>query len=144
MLDRAAILRLIPHQGSMCLLDSVPHWDSEHIICRSCSRHAAENPLRRDGILSAVAGIEYGLQAAALHGALTEGRAEPPRLLAALREVVLHAASLDVPGTLRIAAHVQHREPAALIYRFEVAAEPGGVLLGGFAVIAGVVGPHLP
>ena len=144
MLDRAAILRLIPHQGLMCLLDTASHWDSEHIVCRSCSHHSAENPLRRDGTLSAVAGVEYGLQAAALHGALTEGRAEPRRLLAGLRDVVLHAASLDVPGILRIAAHVQHREPAALIYRFEVAAEPGGLLLGGLAVIAGVAGPHLP
>ena len=33
MLDGHAISLLIPHQGSMCLLDTVEEWDAQHIVC---------------------------------------------------------------------------------------------------------------
>ena len=67
MLCRRRILQLIPHQGTMCLLDEAVSWSDTTIACRSRSHLAADNPLRRDGELAALCGIEYGLQVAATH-----------------------------------------------------------------------------
>ena len=80
MLGRTAIEALIPHQGAMCLLDEV----SSGTKLRSCAARARIWPritrCAAAGRLGAVCGIEYGLQAAALHGALTaaaESRSGP-------------------------------------------------------------------
>jgi predicted hotdog family 3-hydroxylacyl-ACP dehydratase len=70
MLSREQIVALVPHQGAMCLLDRVLRWSAEDIVCGASSHLLPDNPLRRDGRLGAICGIEYGLQAAALHGAL--------------------------------------------------------------------------
>jgi predicted hotdog family 3-hydroxylacyl-ACP dehydratase len=122
-LDRPRILALIPHQGSMCLLDAAVAWDESYILCHSRSHLAAENPLRREGRLSAIAGIEYGLQAMALHGAILEGSApDPPGLLARLRDVELHVDRLDDPalGTLAVEARLERKEAGGMVYRFSV------------------------
>ena len=73
MLTRQQILALIPHQGMMCLLDRVAAWSAADITCGASSHLSPDNPLRRDGRLGAICGIEYGLQAAALHGASCAG-----------------------------------------------------------------------
>jgi predicted hotdog family 3-hydroxylacyl-ACP dehydratase len=73
MLTRQEILALIPHQGTMCLLDDVTAWSVADITCGASSHLSPDNPLRRSGRLGAISGIEYGLQAAALHGALVQG-----------------------------------------------------------------------
>ena len=75
MLTRRHIMELIPHQGTMCLLDGVLAWSAEGITCAASSNLSPDNPLRRDGRLGAVCGIEYGLQAAALHAALMRDEA---------------------------------------------------------------------
>ena len=61
---------LIPHAGSMCLLDTVERWDQDEIVCRASSHDDPDNPLSEDGRLAAVALVEYGAQAAAVHAAL--------------------------------------------------------------------------
>src|SRR4051812_43325974 len=90
---------LIPHQGAMCLLDEAGSRTPEAILCRTWSHLAPDNPLRRAGRLGAVCGIEYGLQAAALHGALSvrAGR-QHPGYLVALRGVAIEADRLDDPA----------------------------------------------
>jgi predicted hotdog family 3-hydroxylacyl-ACP dehydratase len=75
-LNRAWILRHIPHQGRMCLLDEVVSWDAERIRCRGATHHAPDNPLRAGGQLGIACGIEYAAQAMALHGALAAGAAD--------------------------------------------------------------------
>jgi predicted hotdog family 3-hydroxylacyl-ACP dehydratase len=147
MLDRAAILRLIPHQGAMCLLDRVAGWTARAIDCTAVSHLAPDNPLRRNGRLGAVACIEYGLQAACLHGALTGGGAQPAGYLAALRDVRLRCDRLDDPaiGALLVHAALELHQAGGMIYRFSVAAAPpaaaaaaaadGAVLLDGRASI---------
>ena len=67
------IATLIPHTGAMVLLDRVEAWDTDGILCRARSHLDDDNPLRRDGRLAACCGLEYALQAAALHGALIAG-----------------------------------------------------------------------
>jgi len=97
-IEKAEIRTLIPHSGTMCLLDGVAHWDDRTITCVSNTHHDPANPLRRDGHLSAVHAFEYGAQAAAIHGGLrarTVGAVAPPGYLAALRDARLHVAFLD-------------------------------------------------
>src|SRR5436305_6706442 len=97
-IDKAEIRRLIPHAGTMCLLDSVLGWDDESIVCTTNTHRDEANPLRRDGRLSALHALEYGAQAAAIHGGLrarAAGTTAPPCYLAAMRDAHLHVARLD-------------------------------------------------
>jgi predicted hotdog family 3-hydroxylacyl-ACP dehydratase len=137
MLDRTAILGLIPHQGAMCLLDGVTAWSSAHIVCHARSHLDPANPLRRRGQLSTVCGLEYALQAAALHGALQDRTPQPAGWLAALRNVTIHVPRLDDPalGRLQIEARMEHGDAAGLIYRFHLTAEAGHKLAEGRATI---------
>lgn len=106
MLDKTQWAHLIPHQGSMCLLDAVLAWDEDRIHARSASHHRTDNPLRRDGRLRALHLCEYGAQAMAVHGGLLAraagGRAEPG-LLVSLRAVrLLRDYADDLPGELDV------------------------------------------
>ncbi|HEX7128864.1 MAG TPA: phosphotransferase, partial [Rhodanobacteraceae bacterium] len=102
MLPKANWQDLIPHQGTMCLLDAVLGYDAMRIHAASATHAGADNPLRADGRLHAVALCEYGAQAMAVHGALLArergGRAQPGYLVS-LREVALHVEYIEgLPG----------------------------------------------
>lgn len=132
---RAAIAALIPHQGAMCLLECVERLDAEGILCTSTTHRDDANPLRRDGLLPAIAGVEYAAQAMALHGALTDGEAQPVGFLSALRGLSLVVERLDdIAGPLAIAATVETRECRGMIYSFSVSGD-GRALLTGQAVV---------
>jgi predicted hotdog family 3-hydroxylacyl-ACP dehydratase len=130
-ISKAEIRILIPHSGSMCLLDSVTKWDDRSIVCTSNTHRDPANPLRRDGRLSAVHAFEYAAQAAAVHGGLRArlvGVTAPPGYLAALRDARLHMMRLDdVASPLRIRAHRLFGEAANTVYECQVSA--GDVLL---------------
>ena len=64
------IADMIPHAGTMVLLQEILHWDAAGVLCRTNTHRTLDNPLRRKNALPAIAGIEYGAQAAAVHGAL--------------------------------------------------------------------------
>jgi predicted hotdog family 3-hydroxylacyl-ACP dehydratase len=92
MLDKAHWSALIPHQGTMCVLDTVVQWDDATIHARTASHARADNPLRRDGRLHALHLCEYGAQAMAVHGGLlaaAAGGRAAPGLLVSLRDVQL-------------------------------------------------------
>lgn len=136
MIDIAA---LVPHAGAMVLLGRVEAWDGAGILCRAVSHLDDANPLRRNGRLAACCGVEYALQAAALHGALiADGVAQRAGHVAALRAVTLHMDRLDVPefGELRVAARLERQEAAGIIYSLKVQSADGATLLSGRAVIA--------
>ena len=57
------IASLIPHAGSMCLLDAVDTYDQQRIVCSASSHRATHNPLRHADQLSIQTGIEYAAQA---------------------------------------------------------------------------------
>lgn len=67
------IRELIPHAGAMCLLERVIEYDDASICCEARSHLDVDNPLRHNGRLSTLCGIEYAGQAMALHGALRAG-----------------------------------------------------------------------
>ncbi len=106
MLVKADWGHLIPHKGTMCLLDSVVSWTPDAIHARSDSHRRLENPLRSDGKLRAVHLCEYGAQSMAVHGALIAreaGLAAAPGFLVSLRGVALAVARIDdLDGSLDV------------------------------------------
>jgi predicted hotdog family 3-hydroxylacyl-ACP dehydratase len=126
-INKAEIRTLIPHSGTMCLLDEVTQWDDRSITCVTNTHHDPANPLRRDGCLSAVHAFEYGAQAAAVHGGLrarTVGATAPPGYLAALRDAHLLAARLDdITSPLQIYANRLFGDGANTIYECRVSAD---------------------
>jgi len=123
-LDRAWIEAHIPHQGRMCLLDSVENWDPQRISCRSGGHRAADHPLRAHGRLGAACGIEFAAQAMAVHGALLADAAniKPlPGFLASVRGVRLHVSRLDdVQGDLFCDAVRIAGDQRTVLYEFEL------------------------
>jgi predicted hotdog family 3-hydroxylacyl-ACP dehydratase len=126
LIDKAAIRRLVPHAGTMCLIDGVSAWDDSGIACTSDSHRDPDHPLRRDGRLAALHAFEYGAQAAAIHGGLlaaTAGRPVPRAWLGALRDARLHVDRLDsIVASLEIAAVLLLNEDGNAIYRCRIAA----------------------
>ena len=125
--------KLVPHAGAMVLLDAVGGWDAGSIWCSARSHLRGDNPLRRGGRLGAVCGMEYGLQAAAVHGALRDGGAQAAGYVARLRDVVLHVRYLDEAGfgVLRVEAALLRAEGGGMVYGLRVMAEDGAVLVEG-------------
>lgn len=138
-LSREEFAHLIPHQGSMCLIDFIETWDEAAISCRTASHRSPSNPLAVDGRLHGVCGIEYAAQAAALHGGLLRqqlrGRAAPGRLVA-VRDVRLERLRLDdLNEDLRIRADAEWADSRGLSYRFAVTAGLTELLEGRLLVI---------
>ena len=136
--DGVMIEGLVPHAGAMVLLDGVVAWDAGVIRCSARSHLDGGNPLRRAGRLGAVCGVEYGLQAAAVHGALREGGVQAAGYVARLRDVVLHVPYLDEAGfgVLTVEAALLRAEGGGMVYALRVMAEDGRVLVEGGATIA--------
>jgi predicted hotdog family 3-hydroxylacyl-ACP dehydratase len=121
MLDKGQLIALIPHAGSMCLLDAVEDWTAESIRCTSCTHRDPANPLRSDGGLAALHLVEYAAQAMAAHGALLAEGAPQAGMLGALRDVRLYASRIDdLPEMLVVSATRRLARSDGLIYDFTV------------------------
>jgi predicted hotdog family 3-hydroxylacyl-ACP dehydratase len=146
LLDRSWIERHIPHQGRMCLLDAVTAWDAARIVCRTASHRAEGNPMRKNGRLGIVCGIEYAAQSMAVHGALLAGAADPAAattegdglrgrpaagFLAALRGVRWRVARLDdIEEDLICEASRVAGDGGSALYEFVVRAAAGELISG--------------
>lgn len=123
-IDRDAILALIPHQGTMCLLDEVIEWDVERIACATYSHQRLDNPLRSHRMLRAIHLCEYGAQAMAVHGGLLareHGGIAKPGLLVSLRAVQIHVARVDdLPDALAVHAEKLLDSGSSWQYQFRV------------------------
>ena len=123
MLDRDGIAALIPHQGTMCVLNAVLKWDEKHIVCEALSHILPDNPLRTEGRLGAASGVEYAAQAMAVHGGLLARKDAPPTqgYLTSVRSLALHVAKLDdLPGPLRISAERLSGDARLILYQFHI------------------------
>lgn len=124
MIDRDAILAMIPHQGAMCLWDAVTDWDDARIRLRCAGHRDPAHPLRSDGQLRAVHLCEYGAQAMAVHGGLrgaAAGAAPKIGFLVALRDVRLHVARIDdLPGDLEGEAELLADSAVSQQYAFRL------------------------
>ncbi|MHA6845978.1 hotdog family protein [Ralstonia syzygii] len=146
-LDYAWIAARIPHSGAMCLLDAVIAWDDTQIRCTAISHRDPGNPLRADGRLAAVCGIEYAAQAMAVHGALLGGAQDRPRagFLASVRNVEAHVERLDtLKAPLTIEAERISGDSNNVLYRFTVSCGARVLLTGRAAVVLDAAGLGLP
>lgn len=138
MLPKAEWEHLIPHAGTMCLLDEVVDWDTTRLHARSASHRRADNPLRADGALHAVNLCEYAGQAMAVHGALLAreaGGGARPGYLVALRQVQLEVDRIDdLPGALQVHVESLLAMADSLQYAFRVE-HRGSVLATGRAAV---------
>lgn len=144
MLRKSDWAHLIPHAGSMCLLDAVLGWDAAtlHAIGEHPAR--ADHPLRGPHGLHAVHLAEYGAQAMAVHGAL-QARARGletarPGMLVSLREVALTLDYVSVDDRLDVHAECLYADGSGAQYAFRV--EQGGRLLASGR--AAVIHPQEP
>ena len=139
LLDHAAIAALIPHSGSMCLLESVQQWDADRIVCTATSHRDPANPLRSASGLLAPCAIEYAAQAMALHGALVgqaAGKAPSPGYLASARGVRFARTRLDdLAGELRVEATRGAGNAKQILYTFDVSHDGTTVAEGRAAVV---------
>jgi predicted hotdog family 3-hydroxylacyl-ACP dehydratase len=143
LLTRERIAGLIPHSGAMCLLDGVLQWDVSRIVCVSRSHRAPDNPLRAEGRLPAVCGVEYAAQAMAVHGGLARPGTGRPRVgyLVSLRDVECRRNRIDdLEGDLLVEAERMAGEGAHVSYRFRVRVGEVEVLSGQALVMLGAVG----
>lgn len=131
--------RLVPHSGTMCLLDGVDAWDADHIVCRATSHLRPDNPLRDGSGLRAVCAIEYGAQAIAAHAALlggTDGQRATDGVLVSVRNVTTTLSRLDeLKGALTIVARLQLSHPQGRIYDVTVTGDGRTALTGRLSVM---------
>ena len=124
MIERYELCRLIPHSGSMCLLDRVLEWDSRDILCETNSHLVRTNPLYSEGELSSVAAIEYGAQAMAIHGSLLSSKQTTEMqksYLAAIRDVKFGVSWLhDINHPLTVRAERLLGDSQGKIYQFSL------------------------
>jgi predicted hotdog family 3-hydroxylacyl-ACP dehydratase len=136
--DKIAIAKVIPHTGSMCLLDGVLECDARRIRCISSTHRDVQNPMRSGDALPALCGIEYAAQAMAVHGAWDAKFDKKPRAgyLAALRDVTCHTTRLDdLSDDLTIEAEKMMGDEARVIYRFDIHAGQTKILSGRATVV---------
>ena len=135
-LGRDWLLAHLPQAGAMNLLDSVVEWDATTLRALARNHRTADHPLRRGDMLPITAGIEYGAQAAAAHGALAASQPPGRGMIAAVRSVRFAAHRLDdVPGDLDVRVEQLGSATAGVLYRFEVAGA-GRVLVEGRVSVA--------
>ena len=136
--DQEMIAKLIPHTGSMCLLDGVLERDTQRIRCVSSSHRDTDNPLRSGDELSALCGIEYAAQVMAVHGAWDTQLDSKPRAgyLAAVRDVTCHTMRLDnLNDDLIIEAERIMGDVARVIYQFSIHAGTTKIMSGRATVV---------
>lgn len=119
---KADIASLVPHAGTMVLLDELISYDDQAIHCRAALVPDDQHPLVRDGVLPATALAEYGAQAMAVHGGLLAEADTAPRpgRLVALGQLALAIDVLAQPTTLDVHAHCLSGDRAGQIYEFEI------------------------
>jgi predicted hotdog family 3-hydroxylacyl-ACP dehydratase len=138
MIERTEIATLIPHAGTMCLLDRVISWDEQRIACRSNAHRDRDNPLRQRGRLGALAAIEFAAQAMAAHGRLTGAVGERPRagIIASLRDITCRCARLDrFEGELAISATQLMSDAHNVMYAFAVSCGAQELVTGRATVV---------
>ena len=134
--DRAWLAANLPHGGTMNLLDAVLEWDATSLRARVRSHGDPAHPLRRAGVLPITAGIEYGAQAAAAHGAIASHAPSGAGMIASVRGVRFDSPRLDdVAGDLEVRVEQLGSSAAGVLYRFDVRVA-GRVLVEGRLTVA--------
>lgn len=141
-LARAELARLVPHRGTMLLLDALDGWTATTIRCTAADHRDPAHPLRSASGLLAPAAIEMAAQAMALHGALTAGASGEQAsggYLASVRGVDFACVRLDDlpradPDRLVVDAELHAADGDRTLYAFSVT-HGGKRVAGGRAAV---------
>ena len=117
----------------MSFLDRVLRFDGVHIVCTAISHTDPAHPLARGGKLHAVAGLEYGAQAMALHGALMSADDRPSAMgvIASVRALAWTVERLDdIAEPLEIEARRISGAGAQVAYAFAIRAAARDIVSG--------------
>ncbi len=134
-LNKTQFAHLIPHTGSMSLIDRVESWAAKQINCTTKSHLATDNPLRLNNSLSAMNLIEYGAQSMAIHGGLLTGHCLPG-YLAAVRGANFYIDSLDtIKDSLYIEAKAELKIDNGAVYTFSIYDAQKNLLLDARATV---------
>ena len=124
LIEKQELCTLVPHSGTMCLLEGVLDWNEKEIHCLAYSHLEPANPLRKHGQLASLQLLEYGAQAMAVHGSLLareSGITLLPGYLASLRDVVLEQEFIDDINTpLNIHARKVASSAGSFMYDFTI------------------------
>jgi predicted hotdog family 3-hydroxylacyl-ACP dehydratase len=133
------IAALVPHAGTMCLLERIEHWDDSSVTVATTTHRDPANPLAGRAGLRAIHLCEYGAQAMAVHGGLAaqaRGERAQPGLLVSLRDVTLACDFVqDLGGELLVEARRLHDSGTAWQYEFRVT-HAGRLLAHGRATVS--------
>jgi len=141
MLEKHQIEGLLPHHGSMFLLETVIGYDRDKIACMTRTHLRADNPLRHANLLPAHATIEYAAQAAGIHGGLLNRDLFPDApaqmgYLAVISNATWSVERLDtLPNELTIYALRTAVTPGGRAYRVRIE-HAGHTIMSGDLVIA--------
>jgi predicted hotdog family 3-hydroxylacyl-ACP dehydratase len=141
MLEKHQIEGLLPHAGTMFLLERVVAYDREQITCSTRSHVHPANPLRHGDCLPAHVAIEYAAQAAGIHGGLLNRDLFPDApaqmgYLAVISNTQWQVERLDnLPEELIIHAHRTAVTPGGRAYRVRME-HAGNVIMSGDIIIA--------
>ena len=135
-MSKPKVADLVPQQGAMCLLDEILSFDERSVVCRASSHRSPDNPLRCDGRLPSIVGIEYAAQAMAVHGALQSSGLAQGGMLAGARAIRCQARYLDEEsGPLTVRAERLVADGRRLLYAFAIEAANRELLSGRIAVV---------
>lgn len=139
---REAWAALVPHAGSMALIDAVVDWDATRIHATGERHTIADHPLRSRQGLHAVHLVEYGAQASAVHAVLLAASSgetsKQSGKLVSVRDLRLQVEYVELGhGRLDVRAERLLADDRGAHYAFNV--EQGGQLLasGRVAVMYG-------
>lgn len=130
-MNRHEIASFLPHGETMILIDEVLSWNEDSITCKTTSHQRQDNPLLDGGKLPAIAAIEYGAQAMALHESITlhekrmNGQIKSlSGVVGALKNVSFSVSDLhDIEEPLIVVAERMMASKMGAIYKFEVSAD---------------------
>ena len=126
---------LVPHAGSMLLIDEVLNYSQETIVTRCVSHQNPDHPLRLNGKLSALHLIEYGAQTMAVHCGLLSGQAHSG-FLAAVRAAHFYVEELEaVQNALIIHATAEAQLEKGAVYHFFIRDSQDNLLLEARATV---------
>jgi predicted hotdog family 3-hydroxylacyl-ACP dehydratase len=139
MLAKTDWSHLIPHAGTMCLLDAVSEWNECSIHAISASHARVDNPLRGSQGLRAIHLAEYGAQAMAVQAALVARASGLQTVrsgrLVSVRDVQLTEEYVDrLDGHLDVHAECLYADDSGAQYAFRVE-HRGRLLVSGRAAV---------
>ena len=142
-LEIEQLRQLLPHQGTMCLLERVLECNESSIVCTTRTHLDPNNPLRSASGLGSANAIEYAAQAMALHARLqarTDNELPEKQsghgVLGSVRGCRLFSPNLDTYNEpLIVQASLVSGDETMALYSFEVGGKTEAIVTGRATVL---------